>query len=50
MKAKIPITECKITDHIFLGGDYLLNGSSNAAMTSGRLVAEAVMLSYTPTH
>jgi len=50
LKATIPITECKITDHIFLGGDYLLNGSSNAAMTSGRLVAEAVMLSYTPTH
>ncbi len=50
LKATIPITECKITDYIFLGGDYLLNGSSNAAMTSGRLVAEAVMLSYTPTH
>ncbi|WP_296702649.1 NAD(P)/FAD-dependent oxidoreductase [Algoriphagus sp.] len=50
LKASISITECKITDHIFLGGDYLLNGSSNAAMTSGRLVAEAVLLSYTPTH
>lgn len=50
MKASIPITECKLTDHVFLGGDYLLNGSINAAMTSGRLVAESVMLSYTPTH
>lgn len=50
LKASIPITECKITDHIFLGGDYLLNGSINAALTSGRLVAESVVLSYTPTH
>lgn len=50
IKGSIPITECKITDHVYLGGDYLLNGSSNAAMTSGRLVAESVILSYTPTH
>ncbi|MBB6325705.1 phytoene dehydrogenase-like protein [Algoriphagus iocasae] len=50
LKASIPITECKITDHVFLGGDYLLNGSINAALTSGRLVAESVVLSYTPTH
>lgn len=50
IKGSIPITECKITDHVYLGGDYLLNGSSNAAMISGRLVAESVLLSYTPTH
>jgi len=49
-KAFIPATECKITDKVFLGGDYLLNGSINAAMTSGRLVAEAVVRSYTPVH
>ncbi|MBN7816157.1 NAD(P)/FAD-dependent oxidoreductase [Algoriphagus pacificus] len=50
LKASIPVTECKIMDHVYLGGDYMLNGSINAAMTSGRLAAEAVMLSYTPTH
>ncbi|MBN3519420.1 FAD-dependent oxidoreductase [Algoriphagus lutimaris] len=50
IKDSIPTTECKITDYVYLGGDYLLNGSSNAAMTSGRLVAESVILSYTPTH
>lgn len=50
IKGSIPITECKITDHVFLGGDYLLNGSTNAAMTSGRLVAQSVLLSYTSTH
>lgn len=50
LKASIPITECRLTDHIFLGGDYLLNGSTNAALTSGRLVAESVMFSFTPTH
>ncbi|MBN3581843.1 FAD-dependent oxidoreductase [Algoriphagus aestuarii] len=50
LKASIPITECQVTDHVYLGGDYLLNGSINAALTSGRLVAESVVLSYTPTH
>jgi hypothetical protein len=44
------MTECKIADHVFLAGDYLLNGSINAAMTSGRTAAEAVMYSYMPTH
>jgi phytoene dehydrogenase-like protein len=33
----------KVQDHIFLAGDYLLNGSLNAAMTSGRLAAHALM-------
>jgi protoporphyrinogen oxidase len=32
----------KLTDHIYLAGDYMLYPSLNAAMTSGRLVAEAV--------
>jgi hypothetical protein len=35
---------------VFLAGDYLLNGSINAAMTSGRLAAEAVIHSYQATH
>jgi protoporphyrinogen oxidase len=50
LKYNIPITECKITDHVYLAGDYLLNGSINAAMTSGRIAAEAVAHSYMPTH
>lgn len=49
-KYSIPMTECKITDHVYLAGDYLLNGSINAAMTSGRTAAEAVVYSYMPTH
>ncbi|WP_111669681.1 NAD(P)/FAD-dependent oxidoreductase [Algoriphagus litoralis] len=50
LKYSIPMTECKITDHVYLAGDYLLNGSINAAMTSGRTAAEAVVYSYMPTH
>lgn len=50
LKYSIPATECKVSDHVFLAGDYLLNGSINAAMTSGRLAAEAVNLSFMPTH
>lgn len=50
LKYSIPFTECKITDHVYLAGDYLLNGSINAAMTSGRIAAEAVVFSYMPTH
>ncbi|MCL6258159.1 FAD-dependent oxidoreductase [Aquiflexum sp. TKW24L] len=43
-------TNTKIQDDIYLAGDYLLNGSINAAMTAGRKAAEAVMLSLQPTH
>jgi protoporphyrinogen oxidase len=50
LKYTVSFTETKITDHVFLAGDYLLNGSINAAMTSGRLAAEAVIHSYVPTH
>lgn len=46
MKYSIPTTECKIHDHIFLAGDYLLHGSINAAMTSGRIAAEAIINSF----
>lgn len=48
MKNSIPFTECKIADDVFLAGDYLLNGSINAAMASGRIAAEAVVHSYQP--
>jgi len=46
MKYSIPATECKIHDHIFLAGDYLLHGSINAAMTSGRIAAEVIINSF----
>jgi protoporphyrinogen oxidase len=50
MKYEISFTETKITENVFLAGDYLLNASINAAMTSGRLAAEAVLHSMMPTH
>ncbi|MFN3803270.1 protoporphyrinogen/coproporphyrinogen oxidase [Belliella pelovolcani] len=45
MKSSLPFTNAKLNDHVFLAGDYLLNGSINAAMTSGRKAAEALLLS-----
>ena len=50
LKNQIAVTECKITDHVYLAGDYLLNASINASMTSGRTAAHAVMGSLMPTH
>ncbi|WP_339751664.1 NAD(P)/FAD-dependent oxidoreductase [Algoriphagus aquimarinus] len=50
VKGTIPFTECKISDQVFLAGDYLLNGSINAAMASGRIAAEAVVHSYMPVY
>ena len=32
-------SESQLTDHIFVAGDILFNGSLNAAMESGRLAA-----------
>lgn len=46
LKFSIPFTECKVLDQVFLAGDYLLHGSINAAMTSGRIAAEAVIHSF----
>ena len=46
LKFSIPFTECKVLDQVFLAGDYLLHGSINAAMTSGRIAAEAVINSF----
>lgn len=37
-------TSTKLTDNVYLAGDYLLNSSLNAAMLSGRKAAEAIML------
>ena len=35
----------KVSDHLYISGDYLLNGSINAAMKSGRLAAETIIKS-----
>ncbi len=37
-------THCRVTDRIFLAGDHQLNGSLDAAMRSGRLAAEGLLL------
>ncbi|MEC5166401.1 phytoene dehydrogenase-like protein [Flavobacterium sp. PL11] len=37
-------SELKITNHLFICGDNLLNGSINAAMKTGRLAAEAMKI------
>lgn len=39
---KIKPSQAKVQEGIYLAGDYLLNGSINAAMASGRLAALAV--------
>jgi predicted NAD/FAD-dependent oxidoreductase len=36
-------TDLKISEHCFICGDHLFNGSINAAMKSGRLAAEAII-------
>jgi len=36
-------SESKLADNIFLAGDYLFNGSLNAAMESGRLAAQGIL-------
>ncbi|MDC6388501.1 NAD(P)/FAD-dependent oxidoreductase [Maribacter sp. PR1] len=36
-------TETRLTESIFLAGDYLLNGSLNAAMISGEMAAKGVL-------
>lgn len=45
MKGDITPTQAKLMDGVFLAGDYMLNASINAAMTSGRRAAEALILS-----
>ena len=35
-------SETQLTEYVFLAGDTVLNGSLNAAMLSGELVAEAI--------
>jgi len=39
---EVPNSEIKINESLFICGDHLLNGSINAAMKSGRIVAELI--------
>lgn len=50
MSITMAATSSKIYDNVFLAGDHMLYGSLNAAMTSGRKAAEALILSQQPTH
>jgi phytoene dehydrogenase-like protein len=42
VKNELSIADFKINEHVFICGDHLLNGSINAAMKSGRVVAEYI--------
>ena len=44
LKDDLTITDMKISDNLYCCGDHLLNGSINAAMKSGRLVADLIIL------
>ena len=48
LKYNLLPTQTKVHDHVYLAGDYLLYGSLNAAMLSGRRAAEAVILALQP--
>lgn len=43
VKNTLPLQHVKLYDNVYLAGDHLLNGSINAAMTSGRLAANTLM-------
>jgi predicted NAD/FAD-dependent oxidoreductase len=43
LKDDLTITDMKISDNLYCCGDHLLNGI-NAAMKSGRLVADLIIL------
>ena len=43
LRYDLPATQTKLTDEIYLAGDYLLNASLDASMRSGRRAAEAVL-------
>jgi protoporphyrinogen oxidase len=43
LKDDITIDDMKIKDNLYCSGDHLLNGSINAAIKSGRLVAELIL-------
>jgi protoporphyrinogen oxidase len=46
LKDDLTIADMKINDNLYCCGDHLLNGSINAAMKSGRLVADLIVAEY----
>lgn len=42
----IHLEECRLRDGLYLAGDYLLNGSLNAAIRSGKIAAQAAVLDF----
>ncbi len=46
LQYEMPFTETRVGDGLYLAGDYLLNGSINAAMLSGESAAKALILNY----
>lgn len=42
----IHLEECRLRPGLYLAGDYLLNGSLNAAIRSGKIAAQAAVLDY----
>ncbi len=43
LKMTLPHHETEVLENVFIAGDYLLNGSLNAAMESGRLAAKGIL-------
>jgi predicted NAD/FAD-dependent oxidoreductase len=46
LKDDLEIADLKITQNLYCCGDHLLNGSINAALKSGRLVADLIISEY----
>ena len=46
LKDDLQTTDFKIDDMLYVCGDHLMNGSLNAAMKSGRLVAESIIAEH----
>jgi protoporphyrinogen oxidase len=46
LRSDVSPSEIRLEDNIHLAGDYLMNGSMNAAMKSGRRAAESVILKH----
>ncbi len=46
MKNSLPISETKVRNGLYLAGDQMLNPSINAALKSGQLAAQQVVLDY----
>jgi predicted NAD/FAD-dependent oxidoreductase len=43
---EVPNSELQINENVYMCGDHLMNGSINAGMKSGRLVADLIDQNY----